>query len=586
VREGGTSLTAQRVAAYRCGFERSPAPFGDPGADQLLCQDVAGQLGAGPGGPMARYLQARTTFFDRVLLNSLERGITQVLIVGAGYDGRALRYAKPGVSWFELDHPATQADKRRRLERLGLDSSHVSFVAADFNHGGVAAAMLAGGYRADVPSVLLCEGVAVYLDRPVLDELLRDLRAISAHGSRLTISLSVASDDPEVRAQRQRFAEGVGALGEPARLVLGPGEGAALLGAAGWAPRELTDRARRAGFVVAEAAWVPTGQSEVPGSSELTELDEVRERANHRAGVDGLARHLELVYGTRVTGLVRLDLGVYRVDRAEGQSWVARLFARSRPRDEVRGDAAILELLEANGFPAERAAHPEPVTVHEGQGLLVTRFVDGTRPRADPETYGVLGDLLGRLHTLGSGVGRPGGAWHHLVHQGTVADEMAAAISLLEQSRPSVPPGQEGAYEVLKQELGSGNSFAGLPEALAHPDFVLPNVVSSAEGLVVVDWAGTGRGPRLACIGWALWAAGASGQGCVDALVAGYRRYVQLDPEELERLEVAIGFRRLVLQTWSSCVGRQSLSQVVERLPAARAHAQAVASRARHLMLS
>jgi methyltransferase (TIGR00027 family) len=160
VREAVPSLTAQRVAAYRLGFERQPAPFGDPAADLRLSQDVVGPGGADNDGPMARYLQARTTFFDRVLLNALERGTTQVVLVGAGYDGRALRYAKPRVDWFELDHPATQADKRERLGRLGLHAPHIHFVEADFNQGGVAEALLAGGYQPGLPSVLLCEGVA------------------------------------------------------------------------------------------------------------------------------------------------------------------------------------------------------------------------------------------------------------------------------------------------------------------------------------------------------------------------------------------------------------------------------------------
>jgi Leucine carboxyl methyltransferase len=49
-----------------------------------------------------RYLRARAAFFDRVVVNALGRNVSQVVSVAAGYDGRALRYAKPGVRWFEL----------------------------------------------------------------------------------------------------------------------------------------------------------------------------------------------------------------------------------------------------------------------------------------------------------------------------------------------------------------------------------------------------------------------------------------------------------------------------------------------------
>ena len=584
MRQGSPSATAQKVAAYRVGFERQPAPFGDPEADLRLSTDVAG--GSHPDQElMARYLQARTRFFDRCLLNALDRGTTQVALVGAGYDGRAWRYAKPGVKWFEIDHPATQADKRSRLERLGLSTPDVTFIAADFAQGGLADAMAATGFDARLPSFLMCEGVAVYLDRPILAAVLGDLRAVSAYGSRLAISFSVATDTVEGAAQRQRFAEGVGALGEPARTVLGADEAAALLSTSGWAVREISERARRAGFVVAEAAWTPRaggeGQAPAPGS-----LEDLMERIGHRAGTEGLAGHLERTYGAVVSGLVQLDLGVYRVDRADGPSWVARLFARTRPLEDVQGDADILARMAEQGYPAERLARPEAVSVHEGQGVLVTEFVPGPKPEEDVSTYRMLGDLLGRLHASDSVPVRPGGGWHHLVHQGTVDDEINAARSLADAAGARVPPGQEPLYERLKVELGGDLGFVGLPEALVHPDFVPPNAVLGPGGLVIVDWAGAGRGPRLASLGFLLWVAGAQGQACVDSVVAGYRAHIELEAGELDFLEAAIAFRRLTLQAWSFCVGRQSLPQVVDRFPAARAHARAVAARVRHLYSS
>jgi hypothetical protein len=56
---------------------------------------------------------------------------------------------------------------------------------------------------------------------------------------------------------------------------------------------------------------------------------------------DGLADHLGACYGIGVTGLAELDLGVFRVERAEGEPWVARVFPAVRPLAEVEGDAAV-----------------------------------------------------------------------------------------------------------------------------------------------------------------------------------------------------------------------------------------------------
>jgi methyltransferase (TIGR00027 family) len=130
MKEGTASHTARAVAAHRLTYDRVAAGYGDPAADEALSRDVAD--GLTPGGTrMREYLRVRTAFFDRMVVNAVDRGITQVVTGGAGYDGRAFRYARPGIRWFEVDHPATQADKRARLARLGLDAAHIAFIPAD-----------------------------------------------------------------------------------------------------------------------------------------------------------------------------------------------------------------------------------------------------------------------------------------------------------------------------------------------------------------------------------------------------------------------------------------------------------------------
>ncbi|HUC15892.1 MAG TPA: class I SAM-dependent methyltransferase, partial [Acidimicrobiales bacterium] len=146
--EGRPSVTAQRLAAHRLGFERVPTRYGNAAADMALATDVAGWPQHGmPAGRMHDYLRARTTFFDRVVVSSLERGFSQVVVGAAGYDGRALRYAKPGVTWFEVDLPSTQQDKLARLRRLEIGTEHVRFVEADFASDPVAERLLAAGLR-------------------------------------------------------------------------------------------------------------------------------------------------------------------------------------------------------------------------------------------------------------------------------------------------------------------------------------------------------------------------------------------------------------------------------------------------------
>ncbi|HEX2743501.1 MAG TPA: SAM-dependent methyltransferase [Streptosporangiaceae bacterium] len=228
---GGPSITARRVAAHRLGFTRVPAPYGDPAADDALATEVA----AGREAPLNRmhdYLAARTSFFDRTVVAAIGRGVRQIVVGAAGYDGRAFRYAKRGVRWFEVDHPATQRDKRDRLARLDIAAPHVRFVEADFTTNPVAERLLAAGLDPDAPGLFLLEGVAVYLESAVLETVLEQFRQVAATGSRLAISVSLSRDhDDESRA---RFRASVAAMGEPAKSAFDADEAEDLLARHGW----------------------------------------------------------------------------------------------------------------------------------------------------------------------------------------------------------------------------------------------------------------------------------------------------------------------------------------------------------------
>jgi methyltransferase (TIGR00027 family) len=263
MKDGTASRTARSVAARRLEYERVPAPYGDPAADEALTSDVADGFRPAPGG-MDEYIRARTAFFDRVVVTALDRGVKQVVNAGAGYDGRALRYAKPGVRWFEVDHPGTQADKRERLARLGLATPQLTLIPADFTADPVAEPLLAAGLDPARVTLFLFEGVMVYLDQPVTERVLREFREVTPAGSVLAISVSIASATSQTRA---RFQERVAEIGEPARTVLTFDQASDLLTAAGWKVRQPSDRQRSAGLLLAHATAASAG----PGRQRLTQ---------------------------------------------------------------------------------------------------------------------------------------------------------------------------------------------------------------------------------------------------------------------------------------------------------------------------
>lgn len=250
------SRTAQGVARAR-GMMTRPAPAGgDADGEERLNADLAADLTAEPpasaseaagGAAMFAYLTARTRFFDDLVLNAPARGIAQVVIAGAGYDGRALRFRAPGVTFFELDRPETQDDKRARLARLHVPCADVRFVPIDLADGDVDARLAAAGHDRTRPSLFVCEGLLLYLDEPVIARLFGGLRARATDDSLLALSLGLRdrTATPAAAIRRAAFRRRLVRIGEPPRTRLDRAEWDALLARAGWVIDDSSDpRAR------------------------------------------------------------------------------------------------------------------------------------------------------------------------------------------------------------------------------------------------------------------------------------------------------------------------------------------------------
>jgi methyltransferase (TIGR00027 family) len=259
------SRTSQLVALTRANLDRPHTPDGDPDAQRRLCAGMRPP----PDGWLRPDLAARTRFFDEQVLSAIAANIGQIVILGAGYDDRALRFRSPAVRYFELDHPATQADKAGRLLTLEPETDRLVLAPADFREDDVAVVLAAAGHDASTPSLFICEGLLVYLDEPTIIRLLAALRRRCAAGSVLCASLAVHAEglDSERVVETANARRRTSAV-EPWRTILTLEAHVALVARAGWHVEHVADtsdfggdpEAKGSPFVVARPTWACTAR--------------------------------------------------------------------------------------------------------------------------------------------------------------------------------------------------------------------------------------------------------------------------------------------------------------------------------------
>jgi methyltransferase (TIGR00027 family) len=173
------SRSALMVAAYRGRATARPDPVcSDPWAAAISGADGAEYARAMDERfvAMELWVAVRTATLDAHvrLWCSPPHSIPQVVLLGAGFDTRAARLASPGLRFFEVDHPASQLEKRRRVAALpGYPVDAPSYVPCDFEKDDLLERLVGHGFRVDAPAVVLWEGVVSYLTEPAIRATLR-----------------------------------------------------------------------------------------------------------------------------------------------------------------------------------------------------------------------------------------------------------------------------------------------------------------------------------------------------------------------------------------------------------------------------
>ena len=253
MQQGQASVTALGAAGHRAAHQvlERGLVFADPLALPILGQDADGAIALAKERPERRglrlFIAMRSRFAEDSARRAIDKGVRQILVLGAGLDTFAYRLERtPELRIFELDHPATQAEKRRRLNEAQIaEPQHVSYVAHDFESGSMTAALKAAGLDPDKGAFVLWLGVTPYLTEEAVLATLGELASWPG-GTEVVFDYTNPPDrvtDSAARAHHEQMAERVAASGEPFRCYFDSAELHARARGLGFSDIEDLDRA-------------------------------------------------------------------------------------------------------------------------------------------------------------------------------------------------------------------------------------------------------------------------------------------------------------------------------------------------------
>jgi methyltransferase (TIGR00027 family) len=142
----------------------------DPFAMKVLREDEKDVLQFANGHPLASigrlFTAARSRIAEDALSRAVERGVRQIVILGAGFDTFALRnpHGALEIRIYEVDHPATQGWKLERLAEAEIAlPPWLILVPVDFERDDLGETLAGAGFRRNSPAFFTWLGVVPYL---------------------------------------------------------------------------------------------------------------------------------------------------------------------------------------------------------------------------------------------------------------------------------------------------------------------------------------------------------------------------------------------------------------------------------------
>ena len=201
---------------------------------------LTGRLLSRLGATGTTYVPLRHRFIDEHLMAALQAGATQVVLLGAGYDTRAYRFAErlDGRPVYEVDLAPISRAKAATIakHRDEFPDANVVRVEIDFESQVLTEVLADAGFRAGDRTFFVWEGVPMYLTRAAVKATLDAVHELGGEGSQIAHDMWYLVDDPGPLGAARRSAPGaLSLIGEPVTFGVHPEDYDCFLGRHGFA---------------------------------------------------------------------------------------------------------------------------------------------------------------------------------------------------------------------------------------------------------------------------------------------------------------------------------------------------------------
>jgi methyltransferase (TIGR00027 family) len=239
------SRTALMIARQRAAHQvlDHGSILNDPFAMSILGEDETDVVQAATMHPVASigrlFTAARSRIAEDALSAAVERGVRQIVILGAGLDTFALRNPHGDLVIYEVDHPATQAGKRQRLADAEIAlPAWLIFVPVDFEkdsvEDGLGEKLAATGFQQGAPAFFTWLGVVPYLTEEAIGRTLDYISSIQSSEVVFDYMEPPEGFSEELRQIEKARAEQLEKMGERSATRFEPASIAAVLRAHGF----------------------------------------------------------------------------------------------------------------------------------------------------------------------------------------------------------------------------------------------------------------------------------------------------------------------------------------------------------------